>query len=104
MAHEEVDEHPIFEFGPSHDVVTLDDLPPPETNHWLPRHKAQVLGAIETGLLTVDEAFRRYRLSIEEFGGWQRNARRFGVRGLRATKLGELGGKARRRVVPLRED
>jgi hypothetical protein len=44
-----------------------------------------VVAAFDGGLLSLDEACRRYALSIEEFISWQRAFDRFGQRGLRAT-------------------
>ncbi len=86
---------------PGHEPMTLDDLPPPGTSRWVARRKAQVVGAIEDGLLTFDEAERRYRLSYEEFIGWHRALNSYGLNGLKASapKLrgadGE-GGRLRR--------
>jgi hypothetical protein len=71
-------------------------LPPPGTRHWVARHKAQVVEAIQSGRLSLDEALRRYRLSVEEFGAWKRALYRFGVQGLRADRAGF--GRVRRRT------
>ncbi len=73
--------------GPNGDMLTLDDLPPPDTKRWVIRRKAEVVAAVRGGLLTLDEACRRYRLSVEEFLSWQRSIDRDGLPGLRATRI-----------------
>ncbi|VWX50513.1 hypothetical protein NOVOSPHI9U_290042 [Novosphingobium sp. 9U] len=51
------------------------------------RRKAEVVAAVEGGLLSASEACRRYELSLEELVSWQRAVERDGLSGLRATKL-----------------
>lgn len=63
------------------------DLPPPDTKRWVMRRKAEVVAAVREGIITLDEACRRYTLSVEEFLSWQKLIENHGVRGLRATKL-----------------
>jgi hypothetical protein len=65
--------------------VTLDTLPPADTQRWVARRKARVVAAVQAGLLTIDEAMARYRLTMEEFAGWQRGLYRHGLRGLQVT-------------------
>jgi len=65
--------------------ASLEELPPPDTTRWVPRRKAQVVAAVESGLITVDGACQRYNLTLEEFLGWQRAIERSGVKGLRMT-------------------
>ncbi|MGE5537889.1 MAG: DUF1153 domain-containing protein [Gemmatimonas sp.] len=72
--------------------LTLDDLPPPNTKRWVVRRKAEVVAAVRHGLLSLDEACRRYTLSIDEFLSWQRLMEAHGVRGLRATKVQSYRG------------
>jgi len=67
--------------------MDLGDLPPPETERWVARRKAQVVGAVREGRLTLEEACERYRLSPEEFLGWERMIDRHGMAGLRVTRL-----------------
>lgn len=67
--------------------VTLATLPPPDTERWVARRKAQVVAAVQAGLLTLDEALNRYKLTLEEFTGWQRALYRHGLRGLQITQL-----------------
>ncbi|MEM7781697.1 MAG: DUF1153 domain-containing protein [Pseudomonadota bacterium] len=73
--------------GPDGRALTLDDLPPRSISRWVTRRKAEVVAAVEGGLLTVNDALDRYGLSEEEFVGWQRLYSAHGTKGLRATRL-----------------
>jgi hypothetical protein len=68
-------------------VVTLDSLPPPDTKRWVIRRKAEVVAAVRAGVISLEEACRRYTLSIEEFLSWQRLVDSHGLPGLRVTRL-----------------
>jgi hypothetical protein len=59
------------------------NLPPAGTRRWVAGRKAQVVEAVLGGMLRLDEALRRYELSIEEFSLWKRRFYRSGVEGLR---------------------
>lgn len=67
--------------------MTLADLPPTNTKRWVIRRKAEVVAGVRSGLITLEEACRRYSLSIDEFLSWQRLMESHGVRGLRATRI-----------------
>jgi hypothetical protein len=77
---------------PAHDtqgfaaILTLESVPPVTTTRWIPRRKAQVVRAVEAGLLTRDEACRLYRLSEEELESWRRALHEDGEAGLRITR------------------
>lgn len=73
--------------GPAGKPLTLAMLPPPETRRWVVRRKAEVVAAINGGLLSVAEACARYRLSPEELELWQKSIDRAGVPGLRVTRI-----------------
>ncbi|HEX3674839.1 MAG TPA: DUF1153 domain-containing protein [Rhizomicrobium sp.] len=75
--------------GPDGNPLTLADLPPPNTQRWVIRRKAQVVAAVRGGLLTLDEACARYRLTVEEYAGWQHAIEAFGLAGLRVTHAQE---------------
>lgn len=75
--------------GPGGQPITIDDLPPPDTKRWVVRRKAEVVAAVRAGLLSLEEACKRYTLSVEEFASWQTLVDRYGVRGLRATRIQE---------------
>ncbi len=73
--------------GPEGKPITLDDLPPLNTKRWVIRRKAAVVSGVRAGLISREEACRRYTLSVEEFSTWQRMIDKFGMRGLRVTQL-----------------
>lgn len=52
--------------------ITADELPSPSTTRWVARRKAQVVSAVRSGLLSIDEALKRYRLTTEEFVSWEK--------------------------------
>ena len=62
-------------------------LPPSNTRRWVASRKAQVVRAIETGILTEAEAYRRYALTPEELADWRRKMADHGTRGLFATRI-----------------
>ena len=76
-----------YVIGPTGAPLTIDDLPPPETERWVIRRKAEVVAAVRGGLLSLDDACERYRLTNEEFLGWQRSIERHGMQGLRTTRI-----------------
>ena len=65
----------------------LYELPSPDTRRWVVRRKAVVVQAVRNGTITLQEACRRYSLSVEEFLAWQRAIDRYGIPGLRVTRL-----------------
>jgi hypothetical protein len=76
-----------YVIGPDGSPLTLADLPPPNTKRWVIRRKAEVVAAVRGGLLSLEDACRRYTLTVEEFLAWQRAIDRFGMPGLRATRV-----------------
>ena len=68
-------------------VLTLADLPEPDTKRWVASRKAVVVHAVAHGLLKMEDALKRYALSEEEFVEWQSAVERFGVAGLKTTNL-----------------
>lgn len=67
--------------------MKIDDLPPRNTKRWVIRRKAQVVVAVRSGVITLEEACKRYNLSMDEFLSWQRLIDRHGIGGLRATRI-----------------
>jgi hypothetical protein len=65
-------------------TLTLANLPPKNLKRWIARRKAEVVAAVESGLLSQTEACARYNISPEEFSAWLDAYAREGVRGLRA--------------------
>ncbi len=78
---------PSQDIGPLGEPLTLESLPPPTTKRWVVRRKAEVVAAVNGGLLTVDEVCERYSLTLEEFACWQRAIDRSGMPGLRVTRI-----------------
>src|ERR1700738_4980319 len=66
---------------------TVVDLPPPDTKRWVARRKAVIVDAVRSGAISLEEACRRYELSVEEFLAWQRAIESHGVAGLPGTRL-----------------
>jgi hypothetical protein len=62
-------------------------LPPDDTVRWVPSRKAAVLAAIRDGHVSLEEACKRWRLSIEEIQLWQRAVSKVGTPGLRVTRV-----------------
>lgn len=73
--------------GPLGQPMTLEDLPPPDTERWVIRRKAEVVAGVRAGLISLEDACRRYRLTVEEFLSWQRLIDKHGLSGLRVTRL-----------------
>jgi hypothetical protein len=46
-----------------------------------------VVAAVRGGLLSIEEACDRYKLTVDEFLSWQRSIDQHGLPGLRATKI-----------------
>ena len=76
-----------YVIGPTGAPLTIADLPPPNTQRWVIRRKAEVVAAVHGGLLTLDDACARYRLTNEEFLGWQKSIEQHGLAGLRTTRI-----------------
>ena len=84
---ENQDIRPAQVIGPLGEPLTLADLPPPQTRRWVVRRKAEVVAAVNGGLLSVDDVLERYGLTLEEFASWQRAVDRSGMQGLRVTRI-----------------
>jgi hypothetical protein len=77
------------------------ELPPPDTKRWVVRRKAAVVVAVRAGVITVEEACRRYQLSEEEFLAWQHAFEAYGLPGLRTTRIKNYRNlRSRRSVKP----
>lgn len=78
---------PAKVIGPLGELLTFDKLPATNTLRWTALRKAELVAAVAGGLLSLDEACRRYSISAEEFSSWQRAIERRGMRGLRVTRI-----------------
>ena len=54
---------------------------------WVTRRKAVIVNAVRTGVISLEEVWRRYELSVAEFLAWQHAIDAHGVPGLRVTRL-----------------
>ena len=68
-------------------MVRDTELPPANVRRWTVYRKAEVVRAVRDGLLTIEEASKRYKLSKEELRAWERDFDEHGLYGLRATQL-----------------
>lgn len=84
--------------GPDGGALTLANLPPPGTVRWVIRRKAEVVCAVRGGLLSLEEACNRYRLTVEEFLSWQRAIDKYGLGGLRVTRCQQYRPEASMRA------
>jgi len=77
---------PAMVMGPTGEALTLGSLPRQGETRWVARRKAEVVAAVDGGLITLEEALERYQLSLEEFNGWRATLQRAGIPGLRITQ------------------
>src|SRR5580765_8360787 len=78
---------PAKVIGPLGEPLTLASLPPAGTTRWVVRRKAEVVAAVNGGLLSINDACELYGLTLEEFASWQRAVDRSGMPGLRVTRI-----------------
>ncbi len=69
--------------------MVVNNLPSADTFRWTIQRKAEVVGAVRNGLLGLDEACERYRLSVEEFLTWEQLIAAHGLRGLKVSRIHE---------------
>ena len=72
--------------SPSGQPMTIDDLPPAATQRWVIRRKAEVVAGVHGGLISLQDACKRYRLSEDEFRSWEKLLENYGLAGLRITR------------------
>ena len=72
---------------PDGTVMTRADLPDANTRRWVASRKAAVVRGVLYGLVTQEEALRRYNLSEEEFRAWIAAVAEHGEEALKATAL-----------------
>jgi hypothetical protein len=54
---------------------------------WLAWRKAEIVTAVSGGLLSLEEACTRYRLTLDELASWSTAYTRHGVNGLMVRRL-----------------
>lgn len=72
---------------PDGTILSRADLPPERTERWVASRKAKVVQAVKHGLLSREEAMKRYGLSEDELESWARAVDRFGEDALKTTCL-----------------
>jgi len=88
-----------YVIGPDGSPLTLADLPPSSTRRWVIRRKAEVVAAVRAGVISLEDACKRYTLSVEEFLSWQSLVDSHGLPGLRVTRLQDYRGAGRPRPI-----
>ncbi|MGL4489090.1 MAG: DUF1153 domain-containing protein [Rhizobiaceae bacterium] len=76
-----------YVIGPDGSPLTIADLPPTNTRRWVIRRKAEVVAAVRGGLLSLEDACKRYALTMDEFLSWQASIDEHGLAGLRTTRI-----------------
>lgn len=71
---------------PDGSILTIADLPPVDTR-WVASRKEIVVKAVAYGLISWEEALRRYAISDEEFDSWCDAITRHGRAALKVTSL-----------------
>jgi hypothetical protein len=74
-----------FDVTQTTQVLLLPDLPV-LNNRWTMRRKATLVFAVRSGRISIEEACRVHKLSVDEFLAWERNLERYGIPGLRTTR------------------
>jgi hypothetical protein len=64
----------------------MPQLPSPR-QRWTVRRKATVIEAVRGGWVPIEEVCEVYNISVDEFLAWERDIDRYGVHGLRTTRL-----------------
>ena len=82
---EDSDARPISVIGPDGEILTRATLPLPDIRRWGIYSKAQIVVAVDRGLLAFDEACQIYGLSPEELEHWRERYHSEGKAGLRVT-------------------
>src|SRR5471030_2229802 len=82
--------------SPGRVASPFDALPPANARRWVSCRKAEVVAAVRSGAISLEDACDRYKLSMEEFLSWQRLIDSHGLAGLRVTRLQDYRGNDRR--------
>jgi hypothetical protein len=73
--------------GINGEVLTPNDLPASRPQRWIVKRKAQIVAAVDCGLLSVEEACSRYGLTLDEFLSWKRDLANGGLPGLHRARI-----------------
>ncbi|MBR9649778.1 DUF1153 domain-containing protein [Thalassovita aquimarina] len=72
---------------PDGTVMTQADLPSAKTRRWVASRKAAVVRGVDFGLISKEDALKRYALSEEEFQEWKAALSTHGEKALKVTAL-----------------
>ena len=72
---------------PNGHPITAADLPPVGLGRWTAMRKAEVVACVRAGLISIEQACKRYRLTKDEFLSWKDYLDAHGVAGLRTTRV-----------------
>ncbi len=103
MAHHPAGEYTKYRIDPDGLRSKAAKLPPATTKRWAIRRKAQVVNAVQKGIISLEEACRRYMLTADEFAAWERAIDEHGLAGLRTTRLQQYRG-GRESIPPVRRE
>ncbi|MDF1854119.1 DUF1153 domain-containing protein [Pseudooceanicola sp.] len=73
-------------------IMTRADLPSAETCRWVASRKLAVVRGVVYGLISREEALKRYRLTPEEFTEWVTAVTEHGEEALKATSIQKFRG------------
>jgi Protein of unknown function (DUF1153) len=76
----------VVDLYPASPLDRVPDLPR-LGERWTVRRKATVIQAVRGGWVPIEEVCELYDISADEFLAWERDVDRYGVPGLRATRL-----------------
>ncbi|HVX90938.1 MAG TPA: DUF1153 domain-containing protein [Candidatus Paceibacterota bacterium] len=72
-------------------VITVADLPKPNTRRWTANRKAIVISAVRNGVITLEQVLARYSMTEREFRIWEQGFKSDGATGLKVTHYQRRG-------------
>lgn len=75
----DVERMSMIAIGPDGKILTAATLPRSQNIKWVRRRKAEVVIAVDRGIITLADALRRYAMSEEEFLSWKLDYARGGL-------------------------
>ena len=67
--------------------MTVKNLPSTNSIRWTIWRKTEVVAAVHNGVIGLDEACERYRMSVEEFRNWEQLIDKPGFQGSQIIQL-----------------
>lgn len=75
----------------AHEISSMIELLSPNTGRRVVSRKAAVVTAVSSGVITIEDACHRYRMSGEEFFAWQRASRAMALSAYGLATFGKTG-------------